>query len=217
MIIAKGFRKVLLVVLITGVLVIFISTFSVATVVIRGDGQAYILDRTGVRWLMTQAETLGFRLERFLFGIGKDAYVPLDDKYFSDPGVDIFDGLRVIGLADGDEAKAYSIPRISRHEVVNSSINEKPVAVIFCPLVDLAAAYSRTIDDQVLTMHASGWIYNDTCVLYDQQTITIWFPYEKGLMGIQGKHFERWLPVVPSEDTKWKRWYQKHPRTRILR
>lgn len=62
----------------------------------------------------------------------------------------------------------------------------------------------------------SGWTYESTFVLYDKETGTLWYPYRKGLMGIQGKYFKRWLPKVSSEDTKWSKWIKKHPKSKIL-
>jgi len=63
--------------------------------------------------------------------------------------------------------------------------------------VDLAAVYSREIDGITLTLIPSGWTYERTFVLYDRQTNSLWYPYEKGLMGIQGVYFKRWLPMTP--------------------
>jgi hypothetical protein len=83
--------------------------------------------------------------------------------------------------------------------------------------VDLAAVYSRQIDGQTLTLVPSGWTYNYTFVLYDKETGTLWYPYEKGLMGIQGQYFKRWLPRVSSKDTRWKDWVGKHPDSKILK
>jgi hypothetical protein len=54
-------------------------------------------------------------------------------------------------------------------------------------------------------------------VLYDRETGTLWYPYEKGLMGIQGEYFKRWLPEIPSEDTQWKNWMKKYPDSKILK
>lgn len=82
--------------------------------------------------------------------------------------------------------------------------------------MDLAAVYSRQIDGQVLTLAPSGWTYEDTFVLYDKETGTLWYPFEDGLMGIQGKYFERWLPKDPSEDVKWKDWMKRYPNSSIL-
>jgi hypothetical protein len=76
--------------------------------------------------------------------------------------------------------------------------------------------YSREIDGRQLTLVPSGWTYKSTFVLYDKETGTLWYPYGKGLMGIQGEYFKRWLAKVPSEDTKWKDWKKRHPNSRIL-
>lgn len=76
--------------------------------------------------------------------------------------------------------------------------------------------YSRQIDGKTLTISPSGWTYRDTFVLYDRETGTIWYPYAKGLMGIQGKYFKRWLPKLSSDDTTWEEWRKRHPSSEIL-
>ena len=83
-------------------------------------------------------------------------------------------------------------------------------------MADLAAVYSRQIDDITLHLAPSGWTYKNTFVLYDKETGSLWYPYRKGLMGIQGKYFKQWLPKLKSEDTKWKKWRNKHPDSKIL-
>ena len=76
--------------------------------------------------------------------------------------------------------------------------------------------YSRRIDGQELTLAPSGWTYDSTFVLYDHETGSLWYPYDDGLMGIQGVYFRRWLPVRPSEDTRLKDWLRAHPDTQTL-
>ncbi len=76
--------------------------------------------------------------------------------------------------------------------------------------------YRREIDGRVLTIAPSGWTYDNTFVLYDKETNTLWYPYRKGLMGIQGPHFKRWLPRIDSKDTRWGKWVDAHPGSRIL-
>ena len=83
--------------------------------------------------------------------------------------------------------------------------------------MDLAAVYSRQIDARTLTLAPSGWTYRNTFVLYDKETETLWYPYEKGLMGIQGEYFKRWLPIVDAADTSWEAWKTQHPESRVLR
>jgi len=77
--------------------------------------------------------------------------------------------------------------------------------------------YSRRIEGRTLTIAPSGWTYDDVFVLYDRETGTLWYPYHKGLMGIQGPLYKRWLPEMPSSDTQWKAWQRKHPESKILR
>lgn len=83
--------------------------------------------------------------------------------------------------------------------------------------MNLAAGYSREIEGRTLTLTPSGWTYKRTFVLYDRETGTLWYPYEKGLMGIQGTYFKKWLPKIPSTDTEWEAWREEYPNTRLMR
>jgi hypothetical protein len=76
--------------------------------------------------------------------------------------------------------------------------------------------YSRELDGRVLTLVPSGWTYKNTFVLYDRETETLWYPYRRGLMGIQGQYFKRWLPTLSSEDTIWQKWKADYPETKVL-
>ncbi len=83
--------------------------------------------------------------------------------------------------------------------------------------MDLAAVYSRRIDGRNLTLVPSGWTYDNTFVLYDKETGSLWYPYEKGLMGIQGVYFERWLPTLSYQDTRWQEWFERYPHSKIMK
>lgn len=77
--------------------------------------------------------------------------------------------------------------------------------------------YSRRIDGVVLTLAPSGWTYENTFVLYDKESGTLWYPHEEGLKGIQGRFFGKTLPRIHSEDTRWGDWVAKYPQSEILR
>ena len=77
--------------------------------------------------------------------------------------------------------------------------------------------YSRQIDNKTLTLAPSGWTYKNTFVLYDRETGTLWYPYTKKLMGIQGPYFKRVLPTLDSVDTRWEEWKKQHPKSGLLR
>jgi len=100
-----------------------------AAFVIHRDGKIYIEDQTGERWDVTQAKSIGFKPERFQYGIGKNAFTPLDDTYLRDDVTSAFrNNPRVIGITDGSAARAYSIPKLRYHEIANTRIGTKPVA-----------------------------------------------------------------------------------------
>ena len=77
--------------------------------------------------------------------------------------------------------------------------------------------YSRQIDGRDITLVPSGWTYDSTFVLYDKETGSLWYPKNDGLMSIQGFYFKRKLPGLTFEDTHWKEWVKKHPRSRIMK
>jgi hypothetical protein len=77
--------------------------------------------------------------------------------------------------------------------------------------------YSREIDGRTLTLAPSGWTYKRTFVLYDKETGSLWYPYEEGLMGIQGAYFQRRLPKISSTDTTWQDWRRKYSTSKLMK
>ncbi len=95
------------------------------------DGKTYLIDRTGERWDITQAVGIGFNPRNFEFGIGRNTIRPLDDTSLTD-GTEFKDfGARVIGVENGDDAHAYVVLRLTRHEIANTQLGEKPIAAAY--------------------------------------------------------------------------------------
>jgi hypothetical protein len=105
-----------------------VDTTAFSHVLKEGD-KTYIVDQTGNRWDVTQAESIGFRPEKFQYGMGKNYFVALDDSYLSDDRSGVNQRLRVIGVEDGTHSQAYSVPKLSGHEISNSMLGKKPIAV----------------------------------------------------------------------------------------
>jgi len=99
--------------------------------VIHDGDSTFIVDRHGERWDVTQARSIGFMPERFQHGIGRHAFTPLDDSSLKEESLKASRSLRVIGISDGKAANAYSIPKLWRHEVANSSIGDKQIAAAY--------------------------------------------------------------------------------------
>ena len=107
----------------------FITSGTAFSSVVREADKIYIVDQTGERWDVTQAKSIGFDPHRFQYGIGRDAFPPLDESYLSDDTFFVSRGLRVIGVTGGTEAHAYSVPKLRRHEIANTTIDSRPIAV----------------------------------------------------------------------------------------
>ena len=92
-------------------------------------GQIYIVDRHGEQWDISQAASLGFDPEKFEYGIGRNAIRPIENPDFSGNLNPVMSNLRVIGISKDKTAQAYSVPRLSYHEIANSAIGDEPIAV----------------------------------------------------------------------------------------
>ena len=108
------------------VAVFWLWTLSVSESV---NGETYIQDRTGEKWNVSQAESIGFRPEKFQYGIGRHAFTPLEDSDLEPATSSIWKSSRVIGIVEGKEVHAYSVSKLSRHEIANTTLNLKPIVV----------------------------------------------------------------------------------------
>jgi hypothetical protein len=78
---------------------------------------------------------------------------------------------------------------------------------------------SRKIDDQVLTLSASGWTYFNRFVLYDYETESLWFCLGDGsceLTCVSGEFADRKLEKLAWSATTWQEWKGDHPDTKYM-
>ena len=114
-------------VILTAFVMLFGSLIILGFVTVEKD-RVYINDQTGKRWDVTQASSLGFRPEKFQYGIGMNAFTTLDDSHLSDAQDQISGNHRVIGVNADNEAQAYSVSRLRYHEIANTHIAGKAIA-----------------------------------------------------------------------------------------
>ena len=99
--------------------------------IIEVGGKTIIIDRTGERWDITQARSLGFEPHNFQYGIGRHTIKPLSDALLSTPTGAVPPNLKVIGVAADSQAQAYSVTRLTRHEIVNGQVGGIPIAAAY--------------------------------------------------------------------------------------
>lgn len=100
-------------------------------IVLRDGDQVFIVDRTGEKWDITQAVSLGFDPGGFQFGIGRDAIRPLDESNLDDNSPRLDSQARVIGVNNGPDAHAYAVRKLTRHEIANTHLGEVPIAAAY--------------------------------------------------------------------------------------
>lgn len=99
--------------------------------VIKKHGKTFIRDTKGEKWEITQAVSIGFSPYDFEFGLGRNAFTPLDDGKLRDATKNIPRKLRILGVSGETETKAFSIKKLRGHEVANSHIDDTPIAAAY--------------------------------------------------------------------------------------
>jgi len=120
----------------------------------------------------------------------------------------------VLAIEHGGDARAYPARIMDRHEIVNDVIGGDPIAITWCPLCGSGLAFRRVVDGAVTEFGVSGVLYNSDLVFYDRASNTLWDQIEgKGIVGpMTGKTLE----MLPLAVTRWSRWRQAHPDSRVL-
>ncbi len=79
--------------------------------------------------------------------------------------------------------------------------------------------YSREIEGKTLTLSASGWTYNNTFVIYDYETESLWYhlPGTDGLTCISGQYADKKLAEFNSTQTRWSTWHANNPNSKYLK
>jgi len=114
------------------------SSAEFAEVVFKPDtsdsGRIFIRDYTGKEWDVTHAvENYGFEADKFQYGLGPYAIRPILEPKFLSPGDLGYDSVDeheiVIGTVINDDARAYPLSILSRHEIANEKFDRTYVAV----------------------------------------------------------------------------------------
>lgn len=124
------------------------------------------------------------------------------------------DADRVLGLTQGAEAKAYPIKILNWHEIVNDSIDGKPVVVTYCPLCGTGIAFDANVAGGRHTFGVSGLLYQSDLLMYDHQTESLWS--QIGMHAVAGPLTGQRLIPVFLEHTTWAEWRAAHPATLVL-
>ncbi len=129
---------------------------------------------------------------------------------------------RVVGVVINGEARAYPVPLLEVHEIVNDQLGGVPIAVSFSPLADMAVVFRRDIEGEVREFGLSGLMLDATHLLYDrtrtspqpESSPSLWSPIR--LQSVAGPLESEPLSIVPMVSVaNWGEWLNTHPETTV--
>ena len=152
-------------------------------------------------------------------GVRKDGIPAIDAPKFVAAGDASFmqDSDQVIGVARGDDAKAYPLKILDLHEAVNDRLDGLPIAVTYCPLCDSSVVFDRRVAEREIELGISGLLYNSNVLLFDRGQ-----PGKESLWSqmmsraVSGPSVKQPLRRLPLEVTSWAAWRQRYPQTSVL-
>ncbi|NBC83073.1 MAG: DUF3179 domain-containing protein [Bacteroidetes bacterium] len=120
----------------------------------------------------------------------------------------------VLGIADGDDIRAYPHQILDWHEIINDQTNNHSLAVIYCPLTGTGIGWNRIMDSIETTFGVSGLLYNSNIIPYDRKTDSYWSQLINGAVNgpLTGKQAE----TINLIETSWETWKTSYPSTKVV-
>ena len=121
---------------------------------------------------------------------------------------------RILGLTRDKEAKAYPIRILNWHEIVNDTLDRRPVLISYCPLCGTGMAFDPVINGKKYTFGVSGLLYKSDVLMYDHQTESLWSQIKQE--AVTGDLTGTRLTLLPMIHTTWGKWKSEHPNSLVL-
>jgi hypothetical protein len=149
-------------------------------------------------------------------GPGRDGIPAVDAPTFASTAARdaVADDTPVLGVSIGGDARAYLLPILEVHQIVNDTVGGVPIAVTYDPLTGAPLVFDRRVDGRTLHFSVSGLLYDSGFLLYDRETQSLWSQFEG--RAIAGELAGRTLARIPVRREDFASWIAREPHTRIL-
>ena len=143
---------------------------------------------------------------------GSFAMYPLGDnpEYTTVANTDLPNSERVGVMSFGDEIRVYPYPNTFATEIINDQYQSQKYAFTYCPITKSALAYTRS-----KTLRASGYLYKNNMVPWDEDTETLWS--QMLIRGIKGNRINQRLKTLAVVETRWETIKNYFPNARVLK
>ena len=117
----------------------------------------------------------------------------------------------VLGVAVGDQARAYSIADLFRSKVINDTLGGASIVVAYDEWSGLSAVFDRTVAGSVLAFTQGA----EPLEMVDEETGSVWSKLDgRATAGpLEGER----LTMIPSFQLFWFAWSDFHPNTTVYR
>jgi len=134
----------------------------------------------------------------------RDCIPPIDEPVFT--SVAEADGwldarAPVAVVQEGEDARAYPLQILARHEIVNDEVGGRALAVTYCPLWNTAVVFDRFVGGQVVEFGVSGFLRHRNLVMWDRTSESLWL--QATGEGLVGEGAGRALTMVPVPVMSW--------------
>jgi len=120
----------------------------------------------------------------------------------------------VLGTEFSGVSKAYPVPILNWHEVVNDDVGEQPVIISWCPLCGSALVFDPRVNGHRYVFGVSGLLYHENLLLFDQETESLWSQLRG--QAVAGPLAGADLRLLPASVATWQSWKAEHPQTLVL-
>lgn len=143
---------------------------------------------------------------------GSFSMYPLGDnpEYTTVANTNLPDSERVGVMSFGDEVRVYPYTHTFATEIINDEYQSQKYAFTYCPLTKSAIAYSRN-----KTLRASGYLYKNNMVPWDEDTETLWS--QMLIRGIKGANINQRLNTLAVVETRWETIKNYFPNAKVLK
>lgn len=179
------------------------------------------LTQTGVQmeeWPNTEFDNGVLSVEEIVNGgVGRDGITPIDAPQFQavhQAALWLEAQAPVITVLIGEEARAYPLSIMLRHEIANDTLGGEPIAVTYCPLCNSAIVYGRIVEGDVIRLGVSGYLYNSGFIMWDDMTESWWKQFTGE--AVMGDMTGTMLTIVPSQVVGFSAFAQRYPDGLVL-
>lgn len=149
-------------------------------------------------------------------GPPRDGIPPIDEPTFKPAAeiTDIAEREPVIVYPINAAARAYPLRVLMWHEIVNDTVDGKPVAVTYCPLCNASIVFDRRVNGRVLDFGTTGLLRKSDLVMWDRQTESWWQQFSGE--AIVGSLVGTSLKLLPSQVMSYEQFRTRWPGGQVL-